>query len=229
MPRKPAAFLPAMTADVIPSDLALLDLLRKNGSQTVSQLQSALEVTATAVRQRLTRLLAQGYIERLAEKGSRGRPSHQYSLTPAGRRKTGSNFADLAFALWKEIRGIEDLEVRRGLLQRIARQLAESYAGQIRGETVEERMEEVARVFGERRVPFSVERGNDLPILTALACPYPELAEQDRGICAMERMMFSEMLGEQVRLGSCRLDGGSCCTFEVRPPANVDATPTVGS
>jgi predicted ArsR family transcriptional regulator len=52
-------------------------------------------------------------------------------------------------------------------------------------------------------------------VLTALACPYPDLAEQDRGICAVEKMMFTEMLGTPVRLTECRLDGAStCCRFQ---------------
>jgi predicted ArsR family transcriptional regulator len=52
-------------------------------------------------------------------------------------------------------------------------------------------------------------------VLTALACPYPELADQDRSVCAMERMLFAEVLGESVRLSKCRLDGDTCCSFEV--------------
>jgi DeoR family suf operon transcriptional repressor len=52
-----------------------------------------------------------------------------------------------------------------------------------------------------------------LPVLTALACPYPELADQDRGVCAMERMLFSELIGTNLRLAECRLDGDQCCRF----------------
>jgi predicted ArsR family transcriptional regulator len=51
-------------------------------------------------------------------------------------------------------------------------------------------------------------------MLRAAACPYPDLAEQDRTVCSMERLMVSELLGEKVRLSECRLDGQSCCTFE---------------
>jgi predicted ArsR family transcriptional regulator len=53
------------------------------------------------------------------------------------------------------------------------------------------------------------------PTLTALACPYPELAERDRSVCAMERMLFADLLGRDVKLAGCRLDGAACCTFEV--------------
>jgi predicted ArsR family transcriptional regulator len=118
-------------------------------------------------------------------------------------------------ALWHELRGIQDPEVRRGLLQRIAGRLALAYTDQVRGATTEEKMEALAEVFSQRNVPFAVNRDEQLPVLTALACPYPVLAEQDRTICAMERLLFSELLGENVHLGQCRLDGASCCTFEL--------------
>jgi predicted ArsR family transcriptional regulator len=158
--------------------------------------------------------MAHGYVERFVTKAGRGRPSHSYTLTQRGRRKTGANFADLAIALWQEIRDIKDPEVRRGLLQRLSKRLAAMYGDRIAGETLGEKMDSLAEIFGERRIPFSVDRTGDLPILTAHACPYPDLAEQDRSVCAMERIMFSELLGENVRLTDCRLDGdSSCCTF----------------
>ena len=30
----------------------------------------------------------------------------------------------------------------------------------------------------------------------------------------MERMLFSELVGQNVRLTECRLDGDACCRFE---------------
>lgn len=203
-----------MNAEIESSDVALLDLLRKDGPLGVAQLAKAMQVTATAVRQRLTRLLRQGDIERFAERAGRGRPVHRYGLTQKGRRRAGANFADLAIALWAEIREIKDPEVRRGLLQRISRRLATLYAGEIHGSTLEEKMASLAELFRERQIPFEVQGTPELPILHATACPYPELAEQDRTVCSMERIMFSELVGENLRLSNCRLDGHNCCTFE---------------
>jgi predicted ArsR family transcriptional regulator len=200
------------------SDIGLLDILRKNGPASVAQLAAEMQVTATAVRQRLTRLLAQAEIERTTERMSRGRPVHRYALTEKGRRRAGANFADLAIALWAEIREIKDLEVRRGLLARVSKRLATVYAGRVRGSTLEEKMESLAEMFRERRIPFEVGGSRELPILHATACPYPDLAEQDRTVCSMERILFSELLGENVRLSNCRLDGHNCCTFEPSAP-----------
>ncbi len=67
-----------MTDEIVASDIVIVDLLRKHASMTVIDLASALEVTATAVRQRLTRLMAQGFVERSSTKAGRGRPSHFY-------------------------------------------------------------------------------------------------------------------------------------------------------
>jgi predicted ArsR family transcriptional regulator len=67
--------------------------------------------------------------------------------------------------------------------------------------------------MGERQIPFVVDESKALPVLSALACPYPELAKADRGVCTMEKLMLSEILGENVRLSECRLDGATCCTF----------------
>jgi DeoR family suf operon transcriptional repressor len=195
------------------SDKAMIDLLRRNGAVTVSVLVAEMGVTATAVRQRLQRLMADGLIERQAENKGRGRPNHKYSLTEKGQRSGGDNFADMADVLWDEIKSVSDPDVRRGLLKRIAGRLAARYSDRVAGETLGDRMAELAGVMAEREIPFQVEQSGSLPILSALACPYPELAMRDRSVCTMEKMMLSEILGENVRLAECRLDGATCCTF----------------
>jgi predicted ArsR family transcriptional regulator len=200
---------------LLETDDQLLDCLRRCNSATIGELVEALGVTATAVRQRLTRMMEADYVQRTAERQGRGRPVHRYKLTESGRKASGNNYADLAISLWQEIRAVPDPEFRRGLLKRIARRLTDQYAAQVRGETTDERMESLASLMNDREVLFDVNRSHELPVLTARACPYPDLAEQDRSICAMERLLFSEVLGEPLKLSECRLDGGNCCTFEM--------------
>lgn len=193
----------------------MLQLLRSSGPVGITGMAEALGVTKTAIRQRLSRLMADGLIERMLVPSSKpGRPCHRYSLTDKGQRRTGSNFADLTIALWQEVRAIPDPAVRSGLFHRLAKRLAASLAAEVQGVTAAERMESIASAFRERDMPFSTEKTGELPVLTALSCPYPGLAEQDRAICAVERMMFSELIGSPVRLEECRLDGGNCCRFE---------------
>lgn len=222
------------------SDESLLAILRREGSMTVAEMAKAMSVTATAVRQRINRLMAQGFVQREVhrEDSARpGRPTHRYLLTSKAQRFAGDNFADLAAVLWEEIRSIKDEGVRRGLLQRISAAFAHKYRGRVQGRDAAERMEALQQLFAERRIPLSVippadaasdsaddssaeenhaDSTGKLPILRVEHCPYPELAEQDRGICAMEKMVFAELIGDDLRLSQCRLDGHPCCEFEAR-------------
>ena len=110
-----------MSAQVPTSDAGLLALLRISGPLRVSELVDAMEVTATAVRQRLVRLLAQNSIQREATWHGVGRPRHRYWLTEKGLELTGSTFIDLAAKLWQERCQSHDPELCRDTLRRIAR------------------------------------------------------------------------------------------------------------
>ena len=70
-------------------------------------------------------------------------------------------------------------------------------------------MQEVAAMFAERDMPLEVDTAGPLPVLKALSCPYTELAEQDRSVCAMERWLFSDLVGQPLHLQDCRLDGAA--------------------
>lgn len=212
-----------LPAAVPATDRGLVDYLRRHGASTISELVSFAGVTATAIRHRLSRLMEQGLVARQAEAGGRGRPTHRYSLTPEGVQSGGSNYEDLARVLWSEIRAVENPDVRHGLLTRIVRRMAEVYRAQISGTNLQDRMESLVGLMQQRDIAFEITPARDgqLPVLTALACPYPDLAEQDRSICSMEKMLFSEILGQGVKLSACRLDGENGCTFE----ASVNTLP----
>jgi DeoR family suf operon transcriptional repressor len=202
-----------MSTSTETADRQMLDFIRQQGAVTISALIAEMGVTATAVRQRLQRLTDDGLVERQTERKGRGRPNHRYSLTEKGQDSAGNNFADMATVLWEEIKSVDDPAIRRGLLKRIASRFVERYRNDVAGETLGERMKALASVMGERQIPFTVDESKSLPVISALACPYPELAKADRSVCTMEKLMLSEILGENVRLSECRLDGATCCTF----------------
>ncbi|MBN2476786.1 MAG: hypothetical protein JXB62_19405 [Pirellulales bacterium] len=200
------------------SDADLLDLLRVETYMGVADLAVATEVTATAVRQRLMRLMADGLVQRVAIRSGRGRPKHRYGLTEKGLRLTGSNFTDLATALWTEITRSTDRGARDDVLKRIAHALSQQYAGEIRGATVLERMQSLSELLAQRRIPASIESLGSKLVMRIHACPYPKLAEKDRSVCAMEKLLLSTLLGEKVEMTDCRLDGESGCRFEMCGP-----------
>lgn len=210
------------------TDQQLLDHLRRVGSAGVGEVAELLGVTAPAVRQRLSRLMAEGVIDRVLARQGRGRPSHRYRLTKKGERLAGDNYFDLASILWDEIRQLEDANLRANLMRRIAKRLADEYSQGVRREDLPTRMRELARLMREREVPFEVDESGKLPVINALACPYPDLAEHDRGICTVEQLMIGEIVGADVNLSECRLDGAGCCSFA--PVAETaEPSPDVGA
>lgn len=206
-----------------PIDQAVLDLLRQQQGLTVHELIERLEVTATAVRQRLDRLEQNGVIERRKESAGRGRPQYRYFLTPLGMRYASASYADLALALWNEVMDLPNPQLRGRILRRVAKRMGEQLRNTIpEGATLSERLGAMASALGQRKVPALVDEGGTLPVLQVHACPYPELSEQDgnRQLCEMEQEMLSEAIGQPVQLDCCRLDGHNHCQF--RPVAVPD-------
>ncbi len=202
------------------SDRPLLDLIRRQGPLTVAEMGQALGVTPTAIRNRLSRLVGSGMVERRSEPGSRGRPRHTYRASAEAHRRLGQNYADLAVALWGELmQAVEDRKLRRLLFGRVTDRLAEQYRNQVWGDGWEGRMVQLGTVLHDRGIEAEVPLGDGglLPVLRQHSCPYFALAEVDRAVCAMERKMFEKVLGQALRLSHCRLDGDRSCDFEAKP------------
>ena len=146
-------------------------------------------------------------------RGGRGRPSYRYLPSPKARQLAGNNFADLSAVLWQEVLGIEDARRRQRAIRRIASALKVLYADAIHGTTLKARMESLRELLQKRRVRSDVDAHDGVPTFTLRDCPYPDLADVDSTICQMETMLFSQLLGDEVVLSQCRLDGHACCQF----------------
>ena len=202
------------------SDRPLLDLIRRQGPLTVAEMGEALGVTPTAIRNRLTRLVGSGMVERRSESGSRGRPRHTYRASAEAHKRLGQNYADLAVALWGELmQAVEDRKLRRLLFGRVTERLADQYREQVRGDGWQGRMVQLGTILHDQGIEAEVTlgAGGMLPVLRQHSCPYFALAEVDRTVCAMERKMFEKVLGRGLRLSQCRLDGHRSCDFEAKP------------
>lgn len=119
------------SADSVRSvDSQLLRALGDGKTRGVGELIATLGVTATAVRQRLERLLESGLIERAKVVSGRGRPAFEYRLTERGRWCAGADPAELAEAMWQEILELADEDLRLRILTGIARRLGQGLASE---------------------------------------------------------------------------------------------------
>lgn len=209
------------------SDQKVLDIIRHEGSVSVVRLCELLDVTATAIRQRLSRLLAAALIEKVESRQDRGRPVHLYQLTSAGLQAMGDNLSELAQALWAEVIAIEDDSIRQQVIDGVLVRLVEKYRNQITGDTVTERLRSIAALFRERKIPFVVENQEDVAALRIVGCPYPRLNDHGNAICQLEQKLVAALLDAPVALNRCNCEssGGKCCTFSAQAQLELNALP----
>lgn len=201
------------------SEIQFLRTLQRIQPAVIQELIDAAGVTATAVRHRLTRLQERGWVDRVTLKQERGRPSHQYRLTPAGVKVLGDETTDLAVLLWKEIQSLPNSELRVQLLSRIRESLIGRLGTVSPVDSLSERVEQLCGSLEGRGLMVESEFSGALPIIREHSCPYHAVAQVDTAICEMEQEAFSHVLGVPVELSACRLDGHRCCEFQVGVPS----------
>jgi predicted ArsR family transcriptional regulator len=197
----------------------ILEYMQRNGSATIKVLEELLGVTTTAVRQHLNTLQGESYIERrrVLDAGV-GRPHHAYFLTEKSREVFACNCDDLALTLLEEVFALEGQERTALLLGRVGERLAKRYTQSVHSTVLQERVEELAAVLYQRGVLTDVTAQDDnFIVLKTYNCPFHELAQEHREICDMDEGMMRQVLGSNVNLSSCIMDGDTGCSFVVSP------------
>lgn len=194
-------------------DEQFLTSLDRLGGGTIQALCEATGVTATAVRQRLSRLQSLGYVNRETVRTGRGRPHHIYQVTELGRRQFGDNYTELARLLWSELHSIDEPEIRHRVTSRIRDAMVQQYGVSVSGTALSDRFSQLGSALTARGFSVEVDARSPLPVLRENHCPYLDLAKQDAGICELEQQVFEQVLGVPLALSSCCRDGHNCCEF----------------
>ncbi len=196
------------------SDRSFLDQLHRLGSGTVQELCELVGVTATAVRQRLVRLLGQGMVARSLVRNGRGRPYFVYQVSEAGLNQLGENYSDLALILWQEMQSIEEPALRKRVVRRVREAMVKRFGSTDQNCSLVDRLKQLQTKLTDRGFDVELDISGDLPILRENSCPYQELASSDAGICGLEQEVFAEVLGAKITLTKCCRDGHHCCEFQ---------------
>lgn len=196
----------------------IIEYLQRKGSATIKELEDLLGVTTTAVRQHLSSLLAEGYVARSRVHSGVGRPHHVYTITEKAHELFACHCDDLALTLLEEVFALEGPERTQLLLGRVGSRLAQRYADTVRSTALQQRVEELAAALYRNGVLTDVVAGDDDTfILKTYNCPYHELAQEHRDICDMDKDMMRQVLGSNVNLSTCMMDGHTGCSFIISP------------
>jgi len=199
----------------------ILDYIRRHGEATVRSLAQVLGLTTTGIRQHLTVLERDGLVKVRETRGRIGRPALVYSLTPAGDALFPHRYDELSNLLLEEIRAIAGTKGLQTALMRLAGRTAEPYLSRMQGKDLPERIDEAVAVMNERGCLAEGDAGADGDFrINQYTCPFPNVAREHRGVCALEVEFVNQLTGGDARLTSSLLRGDNCCTYRVRPAAS---------
>ena len=194
----------------------ILEYLQRNASATIKDFEILLGVTTTAVRQHLNALQADGYLDRREERSGVGRPHYIYVATDAARELFACRCDVLALTMLQEMYGMVGQEQMGTLLKRVGVRLAERYAESVSAAELQKRVEEMAGALGRQGVLTDVSTTESNTIaLKMYNCPYHDLAIAHREICEMDQLMMQQVLGADVSLDDCIMDGHGSCSFVI--------------
>jgi predicted ArsR family transcriptional regulator len=216
--RKEGAF--RMNQEVHSTRQQLLDLLlRHKGGLTVDELGSELGVSRNAVRQHLSALESEGLVALGEIRRSVGRPSHVYTLTPAGQEQFPRQYGLLSGLVLETLRDLHGEEGTRTLLRQIAGRLVQRFAPQVRGADTPEKARELAAILTE--LGYEAEAGPEGRELTAINCVYHHLAETYPEVCELDLELIGGLTGARVEHAECMVRGGQKCRFVLHPESGA--------
>jgi len=127
---------------------AMLEALKKHGELAVEELADTMQITASAVRQQLAGMKADGLVDFRERKGGPGRPRHLYRLTPAAEALFPKTYSELTNELLDYV-GDADPELVDQLFERRRQRRAEGARARLAGKPFSARVAELARILDE--------------------------------------------------------------------------------
>jgi predicted ArsR family transcriptional regulator len=203
-----------------PTRRAVLDLLKRNGAQTVAQLAMALRVTGPAVRRHLEVLEHVGLVRQTTRPSGRGRPAHVYALTEMGHDLFPRNYHQLVAQLLEAAASELGPEAVERLFDHRQQELAELYAGRTSGRSLPELARALAAIQDENGYMADCRQTDDGRwLVREHNCAIARVAGAWPTACNHELALFRQLAGPDVcveRVAHIQA-GDPVCAYVLRP------------
>ncbi|MBV6395795.1 MAG: hypothetical protein HFACDABA_01377 [Anaerolineales bacterium] len=197
-------------------DRILQSLLRKPRS-TINDLAEAVGINPISVRHHLTNLQMEGLVEAQEERHGVGRPRLTYLLSEEGMERFPTRYLRLTSRLLAQMKESMSEPMVTKLFSQVAEGLVAEYAEQIKGMSMEERLETVKELLGEEGFTVEWEKSKDGYRIHEITCPYYQIGQAHPEVCTVDQTLISKMLAVPANKVQCILDGGTHCTYLVQP------------
>lgn len=193
----------------------ILQTLLGHPKITINEIAESVGINAISVRHHLTNLTAEGLIASDEERHGVGRPRLVYSLTEDGMERFPTKYLQLTTRLLTQMKDSMPGPVVAKLFSQVAEDMAKEYSEQIKGLSMEERLDFVKEMLG--REGFTVEwekKGKEYQI-HEISCPYYQIGMAHPEVCTVDQTLISTMLALPAHKVQCILDGSAHCTYVV--------------
>lgn len=199
--------------------------IQRHGEMTIRELVDTLDVSTTAVRQQVDRLVGQGILRAFKRGGKRGRPSDVFAMTDRGHDMFTHRCDEILGVVLAELVKDGGEDETKELLRRVGNNLASTFADRIRvmqpqaGKAKTNgwkgRLRSYMGYLAENGIPADVQERGERVVFRQYCCPYHRIAKNEPVICTMDVHMLTELIGRPVAHSQCILDGGVACEFRI--------------
>jgi DeoR family suf operon transcriptional repressor len=197
----------------------IMQTLLRQPRTTINALAVAVGINPISVRHHLTNLQVEGLVSAQEERHGVGRPRLVYFLTEEGTEHFPTRYLRLTSRLLDQLKSTMPEPMVSKLFLQMASDMADDYSEQMKGLSMEERLEVAKTLMTEEG--FSVEwekTGNEYRI-HEITCPYLQIGQNHPEVCTVDQTLISKMLAVPAEKVSCILSGDAHCTYLVQAEA----------
>jgi len=197
----------------------ILQTLLRRPKITINDLAEAVGINPISVRHHLTNLQMEGLIAADEERHGVGRPRLVYSLTEDGMESFPTKYFRLTTRLLTQMKDSMPGPVVANLFSQIAEDMANEYSDQMKGLSMEERLDFVKEMLAQEGFTVEWEKKGTEYQIHEISCPYYQIGVTHPEVCTVDQTLISKMLALPANKVQCILDGGTHCTYVVQPVA----------
>lgn len=195
----------------------ILQTLLKKPRSTINDLAEAVGINPISVRHHLGNLEKEGLVEGQEERHGVGRPRLVYVLTDEGMERFPTRYMRLTTRLIAQMKETIPGPMVSRLFGQIAEDLASEYADDIKGLSMEERLDFVKDLLAEEGFTVEWEKKDNQYQIHEISCPYYQIGVAHPEVCTVDQTLISKMLALPVNKVQCILNGATHCTYVVQP------------
>lgn len=199
----------------------ILQTLLKKPRSTINDLAEAVGINPISVRHHLGNLEREGLVEGQEERHGVGRPRLVYILTDEGMERFPTRYMRLTNRLIAQMKESMPGPVVSQLFGQIAEDLANEYANDIKGLSMEERLDFVKEMLAQEGFTVEWEKKGTQYQIHEISCPYYQIGVAHPEVCTVDQTLISKMLALPANKVQCILNGGAHCTYVVEPAVKI--------